>query len=87
MSLNNAIDNFFSGYEPPPYEICEKLVETEMFKTSIIKALNKKARSISFQPYENDMVIVYDPVYIGPYTTSLTYNIDDKTITVYFDCN
>jgi len=89
IEIENAIDDFIagSGSGKPPFEVCTTLLETDRFKKNVIEAVNKGAKSISFQPYGEQMVIVYDPVYIGPYSTAINYKTDDGEIIVYFDRN
>ena len=89
VSIENALKDFVGGEGTgiPSYEVCSALISSEDFNGLIVKAINKGVKKMAFQPFDESIVVVYEPIYTGPYTQSIQYKLDDKTIIVCFDRN
>tara|TARA_A100001011_G_C14318317_1_gene849076 strand:- start:3199 stop:3474 length:276 start_codon:yes stop_codon:yes gene_type:complete len=90
ITHEEAEKDFFQaeGSGKPSRKICMSLLDNNIL--SIINTSVKKgSESLVFYPYEVDNKIIFcrNPVYIGPYSTCLELNIEDKNIKVWFDRN
>lgn len=89
ISVENAYEDFVDGKGTgiPSYEVCSALISTEDFNGLVVKAINKGIKKMAFQPFGGSAVVVYEPIYTGPYTQTLQYKLEDKRIIVCFDRN
>lgn len=73
----------------PSEEICTALMKHKRFKNTVVQANSEGVSSVSFCAEGNgQMSIVYDPVYIGRYSTKLLVTFEnDQQIQVWFDRN
>ena len=93
LSYQEALQDFLyseiANNTKPSIEVCKSLIKHERFVSVIQQANKDNIKRLSFCSEGNgEMVIIYDPVYIGACSTNLTIELDDGyKIDVWFDRN
>ena len=72
----------------PSVEVCEILMRyNPQVNKACLDAVKNKKHSISIMPYGDSIVIANDPVYKGPFTTTMDITLDSHKTLVHFDRN
>ena len=87
---DNAVNDFINGNGTgcPSKEVCEILMRFDKsIQEECLKAVKNNLTSISIMPYGESIMIAKNPVYKGPYTTTMNITLDSHTTLVHFDRN
>ena len=79
ITIDDAVNDFVKGNGTgiPSNEVCLTLLNSEMVMEPIKDALNQGVKKIGIMPYDNELIVVHDPVYIG--YCSMSYRLNFKT--------
>lgn len=94
ITMDDAINDFVKGNGKgiPSDDVCLKLLNSEIVMEPIKDALKQGVKKIGIMPYDNELIVVHNPIYIGycsmSYKLNFKLNNDEKQeIEVCFDRN
>jgi len=85
IALIDFVDGKGTGI--PSFEVCSALLQTDMIKNIVTKALNKDIKKIAIQPFGDSLISVNDPIFTSQNTRFMKCSLNGKSIVVAFDRN